>query len=129
MPQPSIEISTLPSGNFLPCLWLSTSPRQRSYTPVFRFRLLPVCCLRSFCSLSVSSTPNLIPFYPGLVFQLFWVLDLKGPALMGVWSKAPTLTARCLSPLAGSDFFSHVCCIDFIHTTTNCFCMTLNFYI
>ena len=29
------------------------------------------------------------------------VTNMRGPALTGVWSKAPPLTAHCLSPLPG----------------------------
>ena len=31
-------------------------------------------------------------------------VSVEGPALMAVWSKAPPLTARCLSPLPGFEY-------------------------
>ena len=36
-----------------------------------------------------------------VVFNVLCNPEMDGPALTAVWSKAPPLTARCLSPLPG----------------------------
>ena len=45
--------------------------------------------------------PLQLPLQVDLSFLFDITMAPTGPALMAVWSKAPPLTARCLSPLLG----------------------------